>query len=286
MKTNHSRSLSILLAIATSAFALSGCVAQNEEMSDVIADVSDTDEQEETSIEPTADVSTDGLTIETSTNDRVAGIYEHNGVAIRFDLSRDELARHARITFISGEPIVDATLQDGIESSVFLGGKARVTGAVHGGEPTTEGDADVFDVLNGLPEASLVPELKEALIAQGIDEDLFLDKPLAKKGAGTQQDAFDGVWHHLWYGETAGFFSWGFYTTTTVIIAREEDPSYGYVAGWFQAGFAAREYVGGYGTRVYYRKWWGAWVTVGNNLLPVCSPDGWCQNTAMIMRHF
>jgi hypothetical protein len=267
------------------AFALAGCV--DDTATSAGGAEPGTAETVGLAAELTAGMSAEGLAIETSTPDHVTGSFERRGVAIRFDLGRDSSTRHALVAHPSGEPIVDATLRDGIESTVFLGGRARVTGPVDGGEPTTEGDAHIFDALNALPEAGLVPELKEALIAQGIDQGLFLAGAGSSGRPGTLSAWSDGTWWHLAYGETTGFFSWAFYTTTTVIIAREQNPSSGFAAAWFQAGFAPSEYVNGYGYQYYYRKWWGAWVTVGNNLLPLCSPSGGgCQNTTMITTHY
>lgn len=226
----------------------------------------------------------DGLTLEISRDNRVAGTFQREGLAIRFDLDRrGDGNRAARLATADGAPLLTAELARGIESVSFLDGRGQVSGPVGGAWTTQAGEADVFDAVNATPEFALVPYLKEALLDRGIDAGLVTHD--GRSPADPQW--WDGYYDHLAYGQTMGFSSWAFYNATTVVIAREEAPDTGYAAAWFQAGFAPNEYVSGHGFQYHRRYWWGAWVTVGNNLLPLCSVDGtWCQNTTLITRHY
>jgi hypothetical protein len=238
----------------------------------------------------TSKFSAEGLTLEASAPDRVAGVFVRDGVQIAFEFRRDAVNRYARFASASGQPFLESTLTSGVDSSVLLGGKARAQGSVNGGAPTLEGEPDAFAELSASPEARLLPELKEALIASHVDSAfLGVDAPEARSGQLSVQSWYDGTYWHLGSGERVSFWSWSWWGWTTVVIASEANPSSGYAAAFFQVILAGRgpEYVGGYGMQSYRRQWWGAQVTVGNDQIPLCAIGGsGCPNVTMLMRHY
>jgi hypothetical protein len=232
--------------------------------------------------------SSEGLTLETSDSDHLTGRFERNGVQLRFDFQKNGDTRHVRFERSSGEPLLESTLKDGVDSSTLLGGKAYAQGEVFGA-PTIQGQSDAFAELSAAPEALLLPELKEALIAGHVDEAFWSAEAPTAAGGLTTQRWFDGTYWHLSSGESIGFWSWSFWGWTTVVIASERDPANGFASAWFQVDLAGRrpEGVSGRGMQSYRRQWWGAHVTVGNDQIPLCNPDGsGCGSVTMIMRHY
>ncbi|HEY8077974.1 MAG TPA: hypothetical protein VIF62_27800 [Labilithrix sp.] len=229
----------------------------------------------------TSAFTSEGLALDVSSVERVAGRFERRGAVVRFELRHDGDKRTFALMRDSGEAILESTLERGIDSSSLFGGKATISGPIVGAEPMKRGDDAVFAALGSSREAQLVPELKEALIASHVDRELLSATPAPTANGLETQRWYDGTYWFLGYGETFGFWSWSFWGVTTVVIARASDPSYGYSAAWFRAGAAAPEYVRGWGMQYYGRRWWGAYVTVGNNLLPLSGED-----TTMIARAY
>src|SRR5262249_42545483 len=156
---------------------------------------------------------------------------------------RTDDAQSLIVTRVSGELVIESTLQNGIDISVLFGGKAKLIGLIDA-EPRTEGDPSALAALADSPEVKLLPELKEVLIASHADAGFY--RPTA---IGQKRDAlwFDGIYEHVAYGESFGFWSWSFWGMTTVVVASEQDPSAGFFAVWFRAGLVGPEYQSGYG---------------------------------------
>lgn len=211
------------------------------------------------------DMSSDGLTVDEATEDRASGRFVRDGVAIRFAFARDGETRSARILRDSGEPLIETTLVDGVDSSSYFGGKATVRGFVNS-EPTDRtGNESVFEELKTSPEVSLVPALKEALLASHrVNEDLFRKaaSKVERAGAILPQSVGDGVWRIVNRSVSYGFFSWSFWGTTTVIAGDYLDWWNGPYAVSLQAGLAPAQIQSGRGHNIYGRQWWGAWVTI------------------------
>jgi hypothetical protein len=231
--------------------------------------------------------SAEGLTIETSAPLHVAGRFARHGATIIFDLAQEGEGRHLRVESASGQPILDSTLARGVDSATYLGGKAHAEGPSQG-EPKLEGDAAAWSELEASAEAQLLPELKEALIAAHVEEDLFRPELAATRaGNVTPKAGYDGYWWHIApYGDGYGFWSWSWWGVTSVVVAREENP-YGECWGVNFYPGASYEHVDGCGMQTIRRRWWGAYVTVTDGMAPLCSLDGtWCQNVNLIVHNY
>jgi hypothetical protein len=235
--------------------------------------------------DPTAAMSADGLSLDVAEPDHAAGTFDRSGVGVRFDFRREGDVRHAVIATAEGSPLLDTKLAGGIDTTVYFGGKATAKGPVDGEIQEKTGDESAFAEVASAPEMKLLPELKEALLASHrVAEDLFRAAPAADDANGLSPQALgDGIYHRVYHGGTWGFWSWSWWGTTTVVIGRANNWTYGYFAGWFRTSMGAFEYVNGYGRRSYARNWWGAYVTVGNNLAPLCSVSSpaSCQDTSL-----
>ncbi|NOU30947.1 MAG: hypothetical protein HOO96_23870 [Polyangiaceae bacterium] len=106
------------------------------------------------------------LALGTNTDERAAGVYAHGAQSISFDIRREGPALRTTITRGNGEPILDSTLVDGVDTARLLGGRLIVTGDVKS-KPTREGDESVLRELSAMPEAPLVASLRDALQAKG-----------------------------------------------------------------------------------------------------------------------
>ena len=217
--------------------------------------------------DPRDGMSAEGLTVDQATSDRAAGRLVRDGITLGFELTRDGEARTARFTSATGEPILESSLRDGVDTSRYFGGKATARGAVNGEVEEKTGDPAVFESLTSSPEAALIPKLKEALLAsRRVNEDLFRAPSRgAGEGALTPRALNDGQWQIVTRGNSYGFFSWSFWGTTNVIVGDYMDYWGGFYRASFQAGLAGPEYVAGNGHNIYGRNWWGAWVNINTD---------------------
>lgn len=222
----------------------------------------------------------DGLTLVTNDEDHVAGTLERDGSAIAFDLSREGSQHHVVITSASGAPILSSTLVSGVDTTVYFGGRATVTGQPRSDAPTQTGDATVFDDLNAMPEGQLIPKLHDALRAAHVDEDLF---HLDTSGDLAPKALLDWVVLNPW--NSVAFGSWSFWGTTRVTLGNYANYSGGYYRARFQANTSSSsETVSGYGNGTYSRSWWGARITVTNTNPGLCTVYGDCSSVRMWVR--
>ncbi len=247
------------LSLSTAALAMGGCAGQTA--------------PESAEPPPMPVLSAEGVTLHASSADRAAGRFERHGAAIRFDLRRAPGgARHVLLSRDTGEPLFESTLDHDVDTSSYLGGRLRTTGAV-GEEPAKDGDASALDELTAMPESRAMIELKSALGAAGVPDDL-LRAPVHPRGSITPQvygaggttPYPDGRWYNLPSYQTIGFYSWGFWATTTIILQGVDD----YYAVRFRVGSNfATEYQSGFGQKACYRQWWGAYADVTNVRVPL-----------------
>lgn len=232
--------------------------------------------------DPRDGMSSKGLSVDDATGDHASGRFVRDGVTLTFAFTRDGEARTARFSSGAGEPILESTLRDGVDTSRYFGGKATARGAVHGDIEEKTGDPAVFNALASSPEVALIPRLKEALLAsRSVSEDLFR-APARAEGAGvvTPRAINDGHWQTVTPSNSYGFFSWSFWGTTNVIVGDYMDYWGGLYRASFQAGAAGPEYVAGHGHDIYGRNWWGAFVTVttDHRYLELCGVnDAYCN---------
>jgi hypothetical protein len=111
----------------------------------------------------------EGLSIVEQNSDSVKGSFSRDGAVLSFELSKNGDTRRASIRDGSGAPILEAHLEDLVEDTVFLGGEGHVRGRVGEDGPEITGDERVFEHLNANPAGRLVPALKEALRAAGVE---------------------------------------------------------------------------------------------------------------------
>jgi hypothetical protein len=122
---------------------------------------------ENASFDPVQSFSSDGLKLERSEKDHVAGTFTRDGVTIRFDISRDGEVRRMVLESEAGDPLVDSTYADGVDTAIYFGGKAKAIGRPNE-EPKREGDDALFEQL-AKSDARIFPQLKEALFAAKVD---------------------------------------------------------------------------------------------------------------------
>jgi hypothetical protein len=167
-------------------------------------------------------------------------------------------------------------LSGNVDASTYLGGRLRTIGPV-GEEPAKDGDESALDELTRMPEAQAMIELKPALGAAGVSDDLLRAPPSARAGiaplvygAGGNTPYPDGVWRNLTSYQTIGFYSWGFWATTTIILQGADD----HYSVRFRVGANfTTEYLSGFGQKACYRQWWGAYADVMNVRAPVQGSD-------------
>lgn len=240
---------------------------------------------------PSASSFTDaGLTLTENSATHASGTFEREGVTARFTLRREGDRRTFALTSATGEPLVDATYQAGVDTSVYFGGRARVSGVVDA-EPVREGDASAVDELWARPEAQLVPAMKEAFVAAGVDQGLFEPSHATSSGIAVQGYQSGSWMHLLGSGDSFSFWSWSFWGTTTVVLANGGDSTsngtwnddkflHGRVEADVQAGLAAAEHIDAYGAQTIQRQWGGALVTVTSRI-PAVATLGGCQTVAV-----
>lgn len=220
-----------------------------------------------------ASYSAEGLTLEQNDPDAAKGRFERDGTTLVFSLTRSDGTIRFALQRANGEPLLDSTLAGGVDTTVVLGGRAKVVGVPDAEEPRKEGDLAALDAIAASPEAKLIPELKEALLAKGVDKGL-LARPAGATGLAPQGWLSNG-WAALVHGESIGFWSYSFWGTTTVWVYDENDPSGGEHHLKFQANAWSSEIVHGRGVYPHRRQWWGAYVTVTNWYQRPCTLVYW-----------
>jgi len=201
---------------------------------------------------------------------------------------RGQSTRHVHITTVDAAPRVDSTLNGTVESVLLLGGAAKLEGEI-GAEPARTGDEATAARLSAMPESLVSAQLRDALEGAGVDAGFHRAPSVATpaSGVGLTPRAWpsygggphglpDNIWYRIDGGQHLGFYSWGFWSTTAVRVDRAHDIA-------IRAGAAQPVYRSGGGAATYYEQWWGAFVTVHNFRLPLCSVN-WpysCQNVAV-----
>ncbi|NOU27532.1 MAG: hypothetical protein HOO96_06445 [Polyangiaceae bacterium] len=235
--------------------------------------------------EPALQSSTDGLTIAELQTGRVRGSFSRGGATLGFTLVAIADAHRATLVDEAGSPLLDVTLKDGVEDGLLLGGRAHVHGAIDG-DQVLDGDGEAAKELEKNPATKLIPELKEALRAKGIDPAMFSasaappDSSHAQLGPKAWRDGSGFM--HLGYGE-----SWDFATLFFGATTFELRPEAGSTSAVFQVltpWYNAPERFPWIERTFLVRRVYGAYrVRVSNNQLPLCW-NGGCQNTTLMVK--
>ena len=101
----------------------------------------------------------------------VAGTFTRGDAGIDFSFAQEGSKRIAIIRSADGRPLIHSTLQDGVETTVYLG-RVTVRGSLQT-EPNLSGDPATLAELAELPEVQLVEPLRHALEAHGVAKDLY-----------------------------------------------------------------------------------------------------------------
>ena len=101
--------------------------------------------------------------------DQVEGSYDQDGVTVRFELARiADGVLHVVVTTPDGITIVDSTIARGRETTTLLG-------EYHISDVAPALSQDALAELAEVPEIQIVPELRKAIAAAGIDRALLGD---------------------------------------------------------------------------------------------------------------
>ncbi len=211
--------------------------------------------------------SSEGLTLEARTSERVSGHFTKDGARLGFEFSRERGKRIAALRDTEGRPLLTSTLEDGIETIRVRDGALVASGPTSALEPEQlSGDASAFEALGKTREMALLEPLQEALSASGVDRALFStnEAPVAKAGAITPAQYYgsDGYWH-LGPGESRTFGTWAFWSSTYVRVRNYTTARCATVQ--FKVGWSYETNVipaGGY--RGFSRQWAAMPVTVVN----------------------
>jgi len=229
--------------------------------------------------------SAQGLSLDVSTNEHASGSFERDSVVVRFDFSHDDVKSVAKITTVVGEPLIESTLERDLETTVLLGGRAKIVAPV-GAEPIERTGEEVSAELAARPEAQVIPLLKEALIAAGVDRHVFLSEPKTSKTTLGAKGFWGNGYYWMPYGDSYVFWSNGWFSPTTVVLANPSN-GWGYYRASFQAGLAGPETVQGSGMGEYRRSWGGMKVTVKNTYFQLCDANvPWNCPVSLIARHY
>ena len=117
------------------------------------------------------------LTIDILEDDHLAGTFEHSGALLAFDLARTAEGGVTTFRDSRGHALMTTTVQGGEQVTSILDGRLVVRGTVGDPDPVFEGDRAALDELAATPEAALVPELRDALVAQDIDLERYALRP-------------------------------------------------------------------------------------------------------------
>lgn len=230
-------------------------------------------------------ITADGLTLSSQKGDVVEGLFSRHGETVGFELRPTVSGgRIVSITDKDGRLVLESTLEGGIETTTLLG-KLRVRGPVDAEKPDVDGDPRTWDEVNADPAMKLVPELKEALRAKGVDPSYFTTIGVDAKQAngGVKASQWQDVWGytHLSFGESRNFPTWAFWAVTTVELKPEASCTAARLTAL--TGWSAPEYTGMFcHTTIYVRRqYWGVYLNVANNAMPLSG-----QSTNLMVRTY
>jgi hypothetical protein len=224
-----------------------------------------------------------GLTLDVQEADRVGGTYEAGGVAVAFDFSRGEDRHVLAFRSADGRPLITTTVEGAFQTTDVLGGRLVASGIANAPDPEIEGDRAAMAELNARPEAGLLEGLHEALVAAGIDEDLYQPRPAEPSGVYD----YDGRYFLFYPGDTRDWLS-----------AAGPSPTYIYVKNpWPTAGACAvvtampwgsgtGEYLAVAPYALQYKTvyWWGGAFAVRNWSVPSQWGGQYCQPAQVLIR--
>lgn len=226
---------------------------------------------------------TQGLTLAESRPDRVHGSFSRGGATLGFTLTATADTHRALLVDEAGAPLLDVTLKDGVEDGLLMGGRARVRGAIDG-DQRLEGDGGAAEELEKTPAARLIPELKEALRAKGIDPAMFsaASSDAARGQLGPKAWRDGSGFMHLGFGESWDFATLFFGTTTFELRPESGSTSavFQVLTPWYNPPEAFRFIEG---TLLVRRVYAAFRVRVSNNQAPLCW-NGGCQNTTLMVK--
>jgi hypothetical protein len=144
------------------------------------------------------------LAVDVQDVDHVSGTFAADGLAIAFDFSRQGDRHVMAFHGADGRALVTMTLDGALLTTNVFDGRLVASGIANAPNPTIEGDRAAMEELHALPEAGLLEGLHDALVAAGIDQDLFLPKPPPVSSVFD----YDGYYFAFWPGESNTWFAY------------------------------------------------------------------------------
>lgn len=160
----------------------------------------------------------DGLDLEISASDHVAGTFTKDSVSLSFDFWADRkgTTHVSTLETADGEHLMTSVLAGGMETINVLDGRLTISGRSGSVDPAVAGDPAAMAEMTDRLETKLLPELRIALSAQGIDDELHTPDAEKNPDAGVF-NPWDG-YYHLAPGESRAFATWSFWYPTNVYV--------------------------------------------------------------------
>ena len=195
----------------------------------------------------------DGLAIDQQSTDHVAGTYH----SLAFDFASTHDTRTLALHAPDGHAIVTSTIADGVETVDVHDGKLVMSGAINALEPLVAGD--MAELAAASDEAKVLPELRDALVAAGVDAELVSP---ARAVPDLYFNTSDGLWH-LSPWDQKSFATWGLWYPTNVYVR-----NFGSNNEWFYYattfGNSVSHYLSPSAAGQYVVYGWGSILTVYN----------------------
>jgi hypothetical protein len=115
----------------------------------------------------------DGVLLTDSSPDHIAGSFGQDGVGVTFTFTTTAGVRAATIRDRDGRPLLDAQLDNGVETIHYLGDRLVLQGTQGQADPTMTGDATAYAELTHRPEAALFGPLRGALDIAGVAREMY-----------------------------------------------------------------------------------------------------------------
>jgi hypothetical protein len=217
------------------------------------------------------------LALDVRDADHVSGTFAADGLAIAFDFSRQGDRHVMAFQGADGRALITMTLDGALLTTNIFDGRLVASGIANAPDPTIEGDRAAMEELHALPEAGLLEGLRDALVAAGIDQDLYL--PKLPPVAGVYD--YDGYYFAFWPGDSNTWFAYNWTQTIKIwnrwpragaCAAVRLDPGPQYLVVWPYSQTVKTTYF-----------WWATLFSVHNFGIPTAWGSTTCQPASILV---
>ena len=231
--------------------------------------------------------SDNGLALDTADADHVAGTFTRDGVSLGFDFARADDRHDMAFVDADGAPLISTTLDGVYQTTRVFGDRFVAEGITNAPNPTMTGDRAAVGELHARPEAALLDELRDGLVAAGVDLDLLQPAPPEVQNLSN----YDGRYFAFNPGDQMDWLSAAGAWPTYVYVKNPWPANNGACAAvdlvqWGSPWPANDTIVAdGYHSTYHTEYWWGAGFTVKNK-----TSDSWqtnyrhCYPTSVLVR--